>query len=343
MSRRVIGTKKVLVGISLLFFATSTLAQELLNDAPLEMVRPKSYPMPLESEPLPNVTPNSKVPKKKKSALPKETAKTRQPSAAADVNPFATKPVKTKPVEIKDGPQLPTLDDIEPYRPQRKAQVRKIEKRAPEPAMDKPAQRRPEVSNLPAKPVKVVMPLTPIGPVRKSDSSKNRRTASETPEPVPSIENQPKPSLSGRKKSLSNVRFGNIWAMKNGTKSGSFIASWDPVLFPYKRWNFGFTLGATKFERESLPSLPAEPFWVYEYGVTASYYLSRHLLPEVVLGQQIWNDVERTNNMLLAVNLNYVFKERPYRVIDRLYVGYANVSMDGGTTTVVRGGIGFRF
>jgi len=178
----------------------------------------------------------------------------------------------------------------------------------------------------------------PVAPVRKS----RRRVA-----PVVAggeTVAQPAPSSGVRHPSYLNFRFANIWAIRNRTNSGSFIVGWDPVIIPWKRFNFGATLGVTEFESEQVTGLAAKSFTVFEYGAAMSYYASRVFLPELVIGAQTWNEPGKSGtHPLIAFNGNLLFRHRPFGVLDRAYVGFGSLQVSGGSTNLFRAGVGFRF
>lgn len=103
-------------------------------------------------------------------------------------------------------------------------------------------------------------------------------------------------------------------------------------------------MGVTQFESENVAGLSADSFLVYEYGASVSYYVSRIFLPELVIGQQMWNEASgSTSNLLVAFNGNLLFRKRPFGYLDRAYVGLGSLQMNGGSTNIFRAGIGVRF
>jgi hypothetical protein len=145
-----------------------------------------------------------------------------------------------------------------------------------------------------------------------------------------------------RRKILPKFKTAMIWVVKKKTNAGSFIFSWDPLIYPNKRWNFGYNLGVTQFESESVGTFEPERIWVSEYSATASYYITRRHLPEVFIGGQIWHDHGVKNHLMIGVNMNWIVPRR-FLKVDRIYLGSALMELDGTMSSVFRGGFGFRF
>lgn len=323
--------------------ATTAFAQELSQDAPLEFVKPSTTPLDLREPQLPPEADPVFAPASEAQPNP---APAPTPTKIPRNRRVRTVKIKMPPVLVKD-----TLGKAErgvasntyiKSSPGATSNTNSLNQPPPL-EMIKPTEapvQTPAQAQTPPPPAVVIenkvevqtAPQAPVAPVvaAPTQAAAERRHHSAPPG-------------SGRKKALSNARVTNIWAVKGSTKTGSFMASWNPVLYPYQRWNFGLAVGATIFESEAVSGKPSDTFWVYEYGASVSYYVSRRFLPEVIIGAQTWNDADITNHFMLAANANFLFRERPYRVLDRVVIGYGMLNMDTGNTHIFRAGLGFRF
>jgi hypothetical protein len=283
------------------------------EEAPLELGRPNATPITIERKlDPPPVDPTIK---------PKKVRKVKK---AAETVGAATTPVTT-----------PTPSPT-PAGPPPAAAPGATATTTPAP-VETPAATPPAATATTAAPVTTPPPATPAPGGKKKKTSANAESVTQTKE------GGEKP-VSLRHRALLNFRFANIWAIRNRTNTGSFIGSWDPVIQPWKRFNFGVSLGVTQFESETVAGRSADTFLVFEYGVSASYYLSRIFLPELVIGAQTWNESGASStDPLIAVNLNFLFKKRPFGYLDRVYGGFGSLQVSGGSTNILRGGIGLRF
>ncbi len=310
-----------------LFFVTlcwfvSALAQEGDN-APLELGRPSATPIKIKRTPPPpppdlEPPPQEAVKKRKivkKKKLKKETIAAPQPQPA---EPAAVAPTPTPTPAPAPAPAPSPAPVV-------------AAPAAPSPTVTPPAVTSPTVNKtVNTKPApQVQAPVATSKKVNPVGEAVLTATKSET---------------SLRQRALLNFRVANIWALRNRTNSGSFMIGWDPVILPWKRFNFGTTLGVTQFQSESVAGRSADNFFVYEYGVSTSYYLSRVFLPELVIGGQTWaEDGGSTSSLLIALNANFLFKRRQFKFVDRAYFGMGSLQVSGGSTNIFRAGIGLRF
>jgi hypothetical protein len=313
--------------VSLALLTSTASGQELQQEAPLEAIRPRSTPIVLEEDPPPAPPPPRKVIRRK---VNRPVTTSESTSVKSEVNSVSTptpaprrriirkkvttvekhsenaNPVVVEKTELGSGPPE-AVANPNPT-PTQEAKVRRVRKTLTPPVAEV----------VPAK-------ATPVD--SKKRSAKGRGHGG------------------GRRQALLNFRTASIYARKKSTSTGSFIVGWDPVILPYKRFNFGLSLGITRFESESLPTQSAANFFVYEYGVASSYYVSRTFLPELIVGMQTWKESNKaTSNLFIAGNANFLFRRRPMRGhLDRLYLGYGMLGTTGGATHILRAGIGFRF
>jgi hypothetical protein len=314
-----------MIGFIILFSSliSTAFGQELSQDAPLEAIRPRSTPIELKPDPPP---PPKMAPRKRmvptNPAVAPNVVNTQTTHRKVIRKQESTSTTTSVPVEVAPAPM-----------PVRRRVIREV----PPPAVSETPPSQDIEAPSRVAPVQTAPVSVPVRRVRK--------VVTETPAPIRHAEVTERTAKSGRKRALSNFRIANIWAVRGTTNSGSFLLGWDPVLFPYKRFNFGLSLGATKFESEALPGHATESFFVYEYGFATSYYMSRTFLPELVIGAQTWKESEKaTTNLLVLANANFMFRKRPLGGnLDRIYGGYGMLATSGGMTNIIRVGIGFRF
>lgn len=137
----------------------------------------------------------------------------------------------------------------------------------------------------------------------------------------------------------ADFRVAPVGAFHAGGASYSMSFSWNPEYRLNHNWSLGANLGWIWFENQGQNN-----FHSFEFQSVIGYRLNGAPIGfELGVGLQRWTEPRGGTYPLISENIFYEFKQKPYGVIDRVFIGHSSFFLPQSFTQEIKIGLGLSF